>query len=42
MLANRTGHVRPDIVFFMLDQLAAKWLDAGRAGAANVPNFDSE
>ena len=40
MLANRTGHVRPDIVFFMLDQLAAKWLDAGRAGAANVPNFE--
>ena len=30
----------PDIVFFMMDQLAAKWLEAARAGAARVPNFE--
>ena len=38
-MANRepTG---PDIVFFMLDQLAAKWLEVARAGAVPVPNFE--
>ena len=34
------GTTGPDIVFFMLDQLAAKWLEAARAGAAPVPNLN--
>ncbi len=31
---------RPNVVFFMLDQLSARWLDAARAGACPVPNFE--
>ena len=34
------GTTGPDIVFFMMDQLAAKWLQVARAGAAPVPNFE--
>ncbi len=30
---------RPDIVFFMLDQLSARWADTALAGACPVPNL---
>lgn len=30
----------PDIVLFMVDQLAAKWLEAARHGACDTPHFD--
>ncbi|MCL5269337.1 MAG: sulfatase-like hydrolase/transferase, partial [bacterium] len=30
-----------NIVFFMMDQLAAKWLEAASAGACPTPNFDA-
>ena len=32
-------HTKPNIVFFMMDQLAAKWLEAGAAGACDMPHF---
>ena len=31
---------RPDVVFFMMDQLSAKWLEAASAGASPTPNYD--
>ncbi len=31
---------KPNIVFFMLDQLSARWLEAARAGACPVPNVE--
>ena len=31
---------QPDFVFFMTDQLSAKWLEAACAGAAPTPNID--
>lgn len=31
---------KPDIVFFMLDQLSAKWLEGEAAKAVPTPNFD--
>tara|TARA_B100001123_G_scaffold445321_1_gene596566 strand:+ start:4158 stop:5687 length:1530 start_codon:yes stop_codon:yes gene_type:complete len=30
---------QPDIIFFMLDQLSAKWLETGLAGVVGLPNF---
>ncbi|MCX7014194.1 MAG: sulfatase-like hydrolase/transferase, partial [Candidatus Sumerlaeota bacterium] len=30
----------PDIVFFMVDQLSAKWLEAAVAGVCPVPNVE--
>ncbi|MCL2833775.1 MAG: sulfatase-like hydrolase/transferase [Treponema sp.] len=30
---------KPNIVIFMMDQLAAKWIEAGIAGAYEMPNF---
>lgn len=32
---------KPDIVFFMLDQLSAKWLEVASAGACPTPNIDA-
>ncbi len=40
IVGNGGTAMGPDIVFFMMDQLAAKWLEAARAGAARVPNFE--
>lgn len=31
---------QPDIIFFMVDQLSARWLEAARRGACPVPNID--
>jgi hypothetical protein len=31
---------RPNIVFFMVDQLSAKWLEAAWAGVFPTPNID--
>jgi arylsulfatase A-like enzyme len=31
---------RPDIVFFMLDQLSARWLELARGGIVPTPNID--
>ncbi len=31
---------KPNIVFFMVDQLSARWFEAARAGACPTPNFD--
>ena len=39
-MANGGRAMGPDIVFFMMDQLAAKWLEVARAGAAPLPNFE--
>ncbi|MEM7028661.1 MAG: sulfatase-like hydrolase/transferase [Chloroflexota bacterium] len=30
----------PDIIFFMVDQLAAKWLEAAQSGICPTPNID--
>jgi arylsulfatase A-like enzyme len=32
---------KPNIVFFMMDQLSAKWLEAASAGACPTPNIDA-
>jgi len=32
---------KPNIVFFMLDQLSAKWLEAASAGVCPTPNIDA-
>ena len=32
---------KPNIVFFMMDQLSAKWLEAAAAGACPTPNIDA-
>jgi arylsulfatase len=39
-VANGGRAMGPDIVFFMMDQLAAKWLEVARAGAAPLPHFE--
>ncbi len=31
---------RPNFVFFMVDQLSAKWLEAASAGVCPTPNLD--
>ena len=31
---------RPDIIFFMVDQLSAKWLEAASSGVCPTPNLD--
>ena len=31
---------KPNIVFFMVDQLSARWLEAGLDGACHTPNID--
>ena len=31
---------RPNIVFFMVDQLSAKWLETAWAGVCPTPNID--
>ena len=31
---------RPDVVFFLVDQLSARWFEAARGGACPVPNLD--
>ena len=30
----------PDIIFFIVDQLAAKWLEAAQSGICPTPNID--
>lgn len=37
----KSGMTRPNIVFFMMDQLSAKWLEAAGAGACQTPNVDA-
>ena len=32
---------RPNIIFFMVDQLSAKWLEAASGGICPTPNFDN-
>ena len=39
MTAQRE-RTRPDIVFFMVDQLSAKWLERAWAGICPTPNID--
>jgi len=34
------SHKCPNIVLFMVDQLSARWLEAARAGACQVPNIE--
>lgn len=36
-----TGSPGRTIVLFMVDQLAAKWLEAARGGIVDLPNFDA-
>jgi len=31
----------PNIIFFVVDQLSAKWLEAASAGACPTPNIDA-
>jgi len=38
MSGGRMG--RPDVVFFMVDQLSAKWLEAALGGVVPVPNIE--
>ena len=37
---NKSITDRPSIVFFMVDQLSARWLEAARAGVCPTPNLD--
>ena len=39
-MSNSTAAARPNIVFFMVDQLSARWFEAARDGACPTPNFD--
>ena len=32
-------NTKPDVIFFMVDQLAAKWFEAALDGASDLPNF---
>jgi len=31
----------PNLVFFMMDQLSAKWLEAAAGGVGSTPNIDA-
>ena len=35
-----TNTEKPNIILFMMDQLAAKWLEAAGDGIVPTPNFD--
>lgn len=40
MMDESKARERPNVVFFMVDQLSAKWFEAARAGVCPTPNFD--
>ncbi|MFQ5810720.1 MAG: sulfatase, partial [Armatimonadota bacterium] len=39
-MAEQPAAQRPNIIFFMVDQLSAKWLEAASAGVCPTPNLD--